>query len=139
MSQTTSSPSAPQASASVASAPPIGSVTTADASTTLLDSASQVTDPNAAPAPGVKLKVHQPGWWKVGGIKGLKAHVARAVKNIPEIPSHWQAALQAEIAAHDSPAVAVTAHCMQQNQTGAKGKIVLHLDISPVEGWAGPE
>ena len=125
----------------------------------LVDAATQVNAPGAQPA---KAATPNPGWWKVNGVKGMKADVARAVGNIAGIPAHWQAALQAEIAAHDAEAVSVSAHFMQQNPStvsgqsaqqdqakaaagspvppqgrGLKGRILLHLDISPLDGYVG--
>ena len=40
---------------------------------------------------------------------------------MPEIPAHWQAALATEIT----------------NHSAETGKIVLHVDISPLEGFVG--
>ena len=84
----------------------------------------------------------QPGWWKVDNIKGSRAALVKYVGNHPDMPAHWKALLQAEIAAHTSEALVISAHCCQQNPKaivdGApvmqKGKVLLHLDISPLEG-----
>jgi hypothetical protein len=95
---------------------------------------SSILNPQSSPRPA--------GWWKVGGVKGVKADVAKAIQNTAGIPAHWQAALQAEIAAHEAPAVSVSAHFMQENRKVSgggttKGKMVMHLSISPIEGWVG--
>ena len=96
----------------------------ASPSASLVDSESQVSAPALAPVlGGIKAKTPRPGWWKVPGMKGTKANIAQAIQGLQDIPPHWQAALQAEIAAHDA----------------SKGKLVLHLDISPVDGWTGSE
>ena len=142
----------PSGGAEIQIPPKGGTPNTPNVPSGLVDAAAQVTAapspaapprpsflpkiPMPAPAPG---RPPQPGWWKVGGIKGAKADVARAVGQISGIPGHWQEALQKEIAAHDAPAVSVSAHFMQENRKGAggKGKMVLHLDISPIDGFVG--
>jgi hypothetical protein len=107
---------------------------------------------------------HQKGWWRVAGVKGLKEHVSAHIRTLKEIPDHWQAVLQEEIAAHPAAAIAVHAHFMVQNhrplapqpipkikvggvelagppaatpQPATRGKVVLHIDISPIEGFVG--
>jgi hypothetical protein len=107
---------------------------------------------------------HVKGWWRVAGVKGLKEHVSAHIRTLKEIPDHWQSVLQEEIAAHPAAAIAVHAHFMVQNHrplaaqpvpkikvsgvelTGTpaaaplpatRGRVVLHLDISPVEGFVG--
>ena len=124
----------------------------------IVDSAAQVSGPGL-PKPAAKAP--RQGWWKVKGIKGAKANVARAVQNMAVIPPHWQAALQAELAAHDAPAVCIHAHYIRRDAStssaqatspagatmggtpvappAAKGRILLCLDISPIEGWQGPD
>jgi hypothetical protein len=80
-----------------------------------------------------------PGWWRVGGVKGEKAVIAKVVGAMTGIPDHWKAALIAEINNHDANAVTVHASFSQENKKVGgkvtKGKLLLHLDISPLEGF----
>lgn len=114
----------------------------------VVDSATKVTLPPGAALPTKTIptpsKVSvQPGWWKVGGIKGSRAAVAKAVQRMDAIPAHWLAALQAEINSHPSPAVTIHAHFSQENKkikvngvpSTTRGKVILHLDISPLDGF----
>lgn len=85
------------------------------------------------------------GWWSIQNIKGAKADVAAAVAKIVGIPAHHAAALQTEILGHDAGAVTVNAHFSQENRRNktnpsgptSKGKLVLHLDITPIDGFVG--
>ena len=80
------------------------------------------------------------------GVKGFKADAAKAVARNADVPAHWQAAIQAEINAHTSSVVIVDAHFLQQTKKGkgadpnavTKGNIVLHLTITPIEGFESP-
>ena len=110
----------------------------APAGPTIGDIASKVTvteNPNSE---------SQKGWWKVGGVKGMKEHVAKHIAGIKEIPDHWQVVIQAEIAAHPAAALAVHAHFMRQNpkkkdgdSSENHGKVLVHIDISPLDGFVG--
>ena len=132
------SPVVPKAAAGAAPAKPV-----------LLDTATKTNSLKPVPliipkeqAPPQPL-ASPPGWWKLEGVKGAKAAVAKAVSGNAGIPAHWQAALQAEINAHPSEAVAISAHFSQENKQGmtgavkttTKGKLVLHIDISPIDGY----
>ena len=80
------------------------------------------------------------------GLKGAKADVAKAVQALAGVPAHWQAALAAEINAHPSSVLAVSAHFSQQNRTikvggkpvPDKGKIMLSVAITPLDGFITP-
>ena len=73
------------------------------------------------------------GWWRVQSVKGLKSDVAKAVQSNADIPAHWQSALQAEIAKHTATAVTVDAHFHS-----VKGKQLIYVDISPIDGFVTP-
>lgn len=83
------------------------------------------------------------GMWRVEAIKGSKAGVIAKLGKLG-VPGHHLNAITTELQNHPESTFIVNAHFMQENKTitaadGTKtntvGKLVLHMDITPIPGF----